>query len=150
MIRKHWPHFCPPPESGKKSKRFYEEGRTISQSLKRHMRGKEKIVELSRMMNATWEWLMDVYLRNKEIGNIKLLVRLLGNVIWVDLSVLSHGRPNSGLIRQFQKRRLVGIKIIDYKKLTADYKQWDKIKIRKYSKIHERLIKWSRNIYFMK
>lgn len=150
MIRKHWPHFCPPPKSGKKSKRFYEEGRTISQSLKRHIWGKEKIVELSRMMNATWEWLMDVYLRNKEIGNIKLLVRLLGNVIWVDLSVLSHGRPNSGLIRQFQKRRLVGIKIIDYKKLTADYKQWDKIKIRKYSKIHERLIKWSRNIYFMK
>ena len=66
---------------------------------------------------------MAVYLRIKENINMKLLVRLLGNVFCVDLPALSHRRPNSGLIRQLWKRRFMGIKIISLKNLTAGYKQ---------------------------
>jgi hypothetical protein len=44
------------------------------------------MLQLTGVMNATWEWIIDVYLKNKEIGNIELLVTLSSNVIWLDLS----------------------------------------------------------------
>lgn len=72
-------------------------------------------------------------LRNKEIGNIKLLLKLLGNVIWGDMSELSHGRSNSGLIRQLRKISLVVIKLNSWKNFSAGYPQLDKIKMGKYS-----------------